>query len=290
MKKTKIIYLLITFIIFLLIYLIFFYKVEKREWIKLNDKILLFDNELRFKSFEEIYNNRTIIDKQILEFKKKFPNWRKNDLNFIQNKLQTIANEKILIYAQTRIELISTSLDTNELKIKLLDKVLDTLILFQPSFTIDNIDHITKIKENINEEIYLIRFDISWNKKINEIDEEIKKYIEEKWILSDTVKKYNTSLREFKINMPKISDIEIISKICDVEIDSKKEKRYYYRFQAIAKGETKVNPLSKFFNVGQDKYWSINAEGRVGITGRYKYDPYFLSETFQAIQIKIINF
>jgi hypothetical protein len=257
--------------------------------VNLNDKISLYENESRFNSFEEIHNNKNIIDTQILEFKNKFTNWRTNDLDNLQKKINTIANDKLLNYAETKIKLISTGLETNELKLIILDKIIDTLMFFQPSFTATNYDRIIAIKENINEEKYLIRFDISWNKKINEIDDEIKKSIEEKWISSDIVKKYNTSLREFNIDKPTISDIQIISKICDKEIDSKNEKRYYYRFQAIANGQTKANSLSKIFNTGQDKNWNINAEGRVGITGRYKYEPYYLSETFQDIQLKITN-
>jgi len=287
MKNNKTIYWLIAFIMFILFYFTFFYQREKKDWIKINNKISQFDNVLEFKSFREIYINKNIIDTQIFKFKNKYPNWRKNDLDYIQKKNHTIANEKLLNYAEGKIEFISTSLDSNELKIKNFDKVLDSLILFQPLFTLANNDRIIAIKENISENKYLIKFDISWNNKINEIDDEIKKSIEEKWILSETVKKYNTSLKEFNINMPKISDILIISKICDKEIDSKYEKRYYYRFQAIARGETKVNTLSKLFNMGKDKYWTINAEGRVGLTGRYKYEPYLLSETFQAIQLKI---
>jgi hypothetical protein len=287
MRNKKNIFLLILLTCFLIFFFIQFSNREKNEWIKLNEKISIFNADIQFKYFEEINNRNNKIAEEIQVFKNKFPKWRVNDLDEISKNLNQIVNNKLFKFAEYQVEYISKSLIKSEIKIIQLDRVIDSLIFYQTSLTTSNSNRINKIKENINEEKKIILFEISWNKKIKEIDNEIKKYIEEKWLSSDTVKKYNTTLREYKIKEPKISDLQIIFKVCDKEIESKFEKRFYFSFQAIAKGETKVNSISKLFKFGEDKNWIISAEGKVGLTGRYNYEPYFIPETFQAIQLKI---
>jgi len=265
-------------IIILLFYFVFFNTREKNAWIKLNENISVFDNEMKYEYFGEIFNKKNELNKEILEFKNKFPKWRSNDIDDTEKRIIAIASDKLLKLVQSKTEIIVKNLDRNEIKIMLLDQVLDTLNFFQPSITLNNSNRISAIKENINEEKNLILFEISWNKKVNEIDNEIKKYIILKWNDSETVEKNNTIFRKVGIGEPEIFDIQIINKIHDKERDSKLEKLYYYRFQAIAKGKTKA---------WDNKNWNISAQGTVGITARYNGEPYFLPETFDAIQLKI---